>query len=74
MVGKNSANSEAAARPDAEKRWEEQLENWKISDQEREERKRQRKAQRQLDERLLQFAAAMREQASWRGTHNRPKN
>ncbi|AIK25679.1 U1 [Hyposoter didymator ichnovirus] len=54
-----------SARRDVEDRlWKEQQEEWQRQDQEREERKRQREEQRRLEESLMQYAVALREQAS----------
>lgn len=74
-----SGNSgEAVHRDNGEKSRKEQEraeeeEEKRRQDLEREERKRQKAEQRRLDRHLMQYALALREQASWRGTLNRPK-
>lgn len=63
----NGGNSEATAESDAAQSL---LEAQELAEEE--ERMKQR-AERKLDKRLRQYAAAFLEQASWRGTLNRPK-
>lgn len=61
-----------SARRDVEDRlWKEQQEEWKRQEQEREERKRQRAEHRRLEESLMQYAVALREQESGCRKHNR---
>lgn len=74
MFGNRSEKSGQAGHRNAEKsHWEDVEEERRRQEKERKERELQRQEQRRLEEHLLRYAEALREQATWRKTHNLPQ-